>query len=167
MKASILLLTILGMVTINFVTGGPIEDPKHEASSENVIKNADVSDVDVLSRRKRSSCCWKVRVSYSETHHVQKEQSEIFQYYTHETGSVNGHPHYTSVDGKNAIWYNTKNKGWMIGDTADRGGNICNAHTGTNDVDCPEEVAFTWKYWNLDPDMWLNADKGLTVYCKS
>jgi len=55
MKASILLLTILGMITINFVTGGPIEDPKHEASSENVIKNADVSDVDVLSRRKRSS----------------------------------------------------------------------------------------------------------------
>ena len=55
MKASILLLTILGMITINFVTGGPIEDPQQEASSENVIKNADVSDVDVLSRRKRSS----------------------------------------------------------------------------------------------------------------
>ena len=55
MKASILLLTILGMITINVVTGGPIEDPKHEASSENVIKNAEVSDVDVLSRRKRSS----------------------------------------------------------------------------------------------------------------
>ena len=55
MKASILLLTILGMITINVVTGGPIEDPKQEASSENVNKNADVSDVDVLSRRKRSS----------------------------------------------------------------------------------------------------------------
>ena len=55
MKAFIFLLTILGMIAINVVTGGPIEDPQHGASSENVIKNVDVSDVDVLSRRKRSS----------------------------------------------------------------------------------------------------------------
>jgi len=108
MKASILLLTILGMITINVVTGGPIEDPKHEASSENVIKNADVSDVDVLSRRKRSSCCWKVKVSYSETHHVQSEQSRIFQNYLQEPGLVNGRVHYTSSDGHQAIWFDNK-----------------------------------------------------------
>ena len=54
MKASILLLTILGMITINVVTGGPIEDPKQEASSENINRNGDISDIDVHSRRKRS-----------------------------------------------------------------------------------------------------------------
>ena len=55
MKASIFLLTILGMIAINMVTGGPIGDPKQEASSENVNRNDDISDIDVLSRRKRSS----------------------------------------------------------------------------------------------------------------
>jgi len=54
MKASILLLMILGMIAINVVTGGPIEDPKQEASSENIDKNATISDIDVHSRRKRS-----------------------------------------------------------------------------------------------------------------
>jgi len=54
MKASILILTILGMIAINVVTGGPIEDPKQEASSENININATISDIDVHSRRKRS-----------------------------------------------------------------------------------------------------------------
>jgi len=54
MKASILPLMILGMIAINVVTGGPIEDPKQEASSENININATISDIDVHSRRKRS-----------------------------------------------------------------------------------------------------------------
>jgi hypothetical protein len=166
MKASILLLTILGMITINFVTGGPIEDPKHEASSENVIKNADVSDVDVLSRRKRSSCCWKVRVSYSETHHVQREQSKIFKYYFQQPGLVNGRVHYTSSDGDHAIWFG-KNSHWDIGDVKNRGSTTANAHSGNSKPNCPSEVAYTWRYWNQDPDLWLDADKGLSIWCKS
>jgi len=167
MKASILLLTILGTIAINVVTGGPIEDPTQMASSENGNGNAKASDVDVLSRQKRSSCCWKVQVSYAEAHHVQREQPQIFQDYTHEPGLVDGHPHYTSVDGKKAIWFEATRKGWIIGKTSDRGGSQANAHTGTNPADCPEDVAFTWRYWNQDPDMFLNADKGLSVYCKS
>jgi len=55
MKSPILLLTILGMIAINVVTGGPIEDPTQTASSEIVNRNANVSDVDVHSRRKRSA----------------------------------------------------------------------------------------------------------------
>jgi len=46
---------ILGMISINVVAGGPIEDPKQEASSENINKNATISDIDVHSRRKRST----------------------------------------------------------------------------------------------------------------
>jgi len=45
------------MIAINVVTGGPLEDPTQMASSEIVNRNANVSDVDVLSRRKRSVSC--------------------------------------------------------------------------------------------------------------
>jgi len=167
MKASILQLTILGMITINVVTGGPIEDPKQEASSENVNKNADVSDVDVLSRRKRSSCCWKVKVSYTETHHVQKEQPQIFQYYKQEPGLVNGHAHYTSYDGKRAIWF--EDDEWNIGNAGKRGSTTVNAYSSGEGPDCPDEVAYTWRYNIKDhgDSWWRDADKGLSIWCKS
>lgn len=161
------------MITINVVTGGPIEDPKHEASSENVIKNADVSDVDVLSRRKRSSCCWKVEVSYTETHHVQREQWKIFEDYFQEPGLVNGHVHYTSSDGHQAIWFNKKKSNWSIGNVEwrEKDNLRAAAHSGTCGKacrpDCPNEVGFTWRYWNTDPDLFLDANKGLSIWCKS
>jgi len=154
------------MITINVVTGGPIEDPKQEASSENVNKNADVSDVDVLSRRKRSSCCWKVRVSYYETHHVQSEQDRLFQMYFQQPGLVNGRVHYTSSDETKAIWFD-KNGNWAIGKVGDRGSNEAAAHSNNNKPNCPDEVPFTWRYWNTDPDLWLDADTGLSIWCKS
>lgn len=169
MKTSILLLTILGMITINVVTGGPIEDPKQEASSENVNKNADVSDVDVLSRRKRSSngCCWKVEVAYSETHHVQREQSEIFQYYKEEPELVNGRTHYTSDDGTRAIWF--EGSDWNIGLASDRGGNTVVAYSPSNGRSCPDELAYTWKYAIVDDDdgSFRDADEGLGIWCES
>jgi len=173
MKASILLLTILGTIAINVVTGGPIEDPTQMASSENVNGNAKVSDVDVLSRQKRSSCCWKVRVSYAEKHHVQKEQAKLFQYYTQEPGLVNGYVHYTSADGTQAIWFDKKHNNWALGPSSKRGGNWRNADSGTCGnkckPHCPDDVLFTWRYWVTDHgfSFWKDADKGLSIYCKS
>jgi len=68
MKASILQLTILGLIAINVVTGGPIEDPKQEASSENINRNGNISHIDVHSRRKRSNGdCTTITVGSSET----------------------------------------------------------------------------------------------------
>ena len=48
MKASILILTVLGMTAINVVTGGLIEDPQQEGHI-----SANISDVNVHSRRKQ------------------------------------------------------------------------------------------------------------------
>jgi len=172
MKASILLLTILGTIAINVVTGGPIEDPTQMASSENGNGNAKASDVDVLSRQKRSSCCWKVQVSYAEKHHVQKEQGKLFQYYTQEPGLVNGHVHYTSEDGTRAIWFGKFDK-WVIGEASYRGGTQINAHSGTCGSECkprcPDDVLFTWEYIVIDSGFtfWKEADKGLSIYCTS
>ena len=50
MKVSILLLTILGMIAINLVTGGRIEYPQQEGSI-----SFDISAGDVLPRRKWDS----------------------------------------------------------------------------------------------------------------
>lgn len=49
MKASIFLLTILGMIAINIVTGSPIKDPQQEGPISAVI-----SEVNIISRQKRS-----------------------------------------------------------------------------------------------------------------
>jgi len=175
MKASILLLTILGTIAINVVTGGPIEDPTQMASSENGNGNAKVSDVDVLSRQKRSSCCWRVEVSYAETHHVQKYQNKLFQYYTQEPGLVNGYVHYTSADGTRAIWFDNKTgNNWVIGKASLRGGDQqVHANSGACGSKCkprcPGDVMFTWRYNFQDRgfSFWKDADKGLSIYCKS
>ena len=42
MKASILLFTILGMMVIKSVTGGPVEDPQQEGSISDDITPVDV-----------------------------------------------------------------------------------------------------------------------------
>ena len=41
MQVSILLLTILGMIVINLVTGGPIEDPQQEGLISDDISAGD------------------------------------------------------------------------------------------------------------------------------
>merc|ERR1719411_550941 len=51
MKSSILLLTILGMIAINVVTGTPIKDTQQEGPISAVI-----SEVNLISREKRSVC---------------------------------------------------------------------------------------------------------------
>jgi len=228
MKASIVLVTILGMIAARSVTEGPIEDPQQKGSipgdvsavdfpiedpqqetsisddvsavddpiedpqqpgllSEDISAanglnedpqqdgtiSDDTSAVDVLSRRKRASCCWKVTVAPAKSHadlSLLLVQGQMFGDYFQQPGLVNGHVHYTSSDGKYAIWW--KLVGWTIGKVGDRGSAKVAAHANNvlgilGKPDCPHYVAFTWRYWNYLTSQWLNADKGLSIWCQS
>ena len=43
-----------------------------------------------------------------------EKQSNIFNTYTIESDVVNGHKHYTSLDGTMALAYNTDNNEWKL-----------------------------------------------------
>ena len=97
----------------------------------------------------------------------------MFKDYFQEPGLVNGHVHYTSSDGYQAIWWSKGTLSWAIGNANRRGSARKAAFSGTNILgilgkpDCPHDVAFTWEYWNPLWDKWMNADKGLSIWCKS
>jgi len=129
-----------------------------------------LSDDEELVRKKRASgdCCWKVQVSYTNDARLSNDRPYIFGYYYAEPGLVNGKTHYTSKDGKYGIWFNEKNS-WMIGTTENRGRIRGYAHSVGRTDQCVEDIPYTWKYW-LDTDnvdLWIDAEKGLSVWCKS
>ena len=61
----------------------------------------------------------------------------------------------------------------MIGIVGERGIDKAAAISGLNILgilgkpECPHDVAFTWKYWNGFKKQWLNAYKGLSIWCQS
>jgi len=169
MKACILLLTILGMFAIDVVKGSPTavltpEDPVASA----------VSDINILSRRKRANyCCWKLHVDYrrehsGDTQHKNKAKDAIpfaYQHYQQEPGLVNGRPHWTSLDKKRAIWWSSSKGVWIIGNASGRGQNPAFAYASVpwwQSDSCPM-VGYRWKY--LDSGKWKDADDSLSIWC--
>ena len=51
---------------------------------------------------------------------ARSSQPQIFTSYTKESGFVNGHSHYTSLDGNSAIAFNTDHNEWKIQPDANR-----------------------------------------------
>lgn len=158
MKASLLSLTILGMIAVHGVTGEivPHETPSVSGDSDQPIMSA-----------RCAACCWKVRVQYVTGHKlpVFTHKNGLYQSYTIENGVVNGKAHYTSADGKRALWY--QSDGWTLGDPANRGSKTARAYAPGSSDCCPDDVHYTWKYYTGDHDAWLPANKGLSVYCRN
>ena len=57
-------------------------------------------------------CCAEIEVTGGGQAKV--KQWSIFTTYTIESDLVNGHPHYTSLDGSKAIAFNLDNNDWKI-----------------------------------------------------
>ena len=57
-------------------------------------------------------CCTKIEVRGGGQ--AKEKQSSIFTTYSMERDHVNGHPHYTSLDGSKAIAFNLDNNDWKI-----------------------------------------------------
>ena len=57
-------------------------------------------------------CCTKIEVIGGGR--AKGKQSSIFTDYTIEPDLVNGHPHYTSLDGSRAIAFNLDHNEWKI-----------------------------------------------------
>ena len=81
-----------------------------------------------------------------------------------ESELIFGKPHYTSEDGKYAIW-NSPNGNWMVGRTGVRGeGKGWFQETGSSS--CPHYPAWTWDFSNFAGD-WQDANQGMSIYCRS
>jgi len=99
---------------------------------------------------------------------ARSSQPQIFTSYTKESGFVNGHSHYTSLDGNSAIAFNTDHNEWKIQPDANRGTNIANAQDEQSaNVDnvvhvCPTDVEI-WHYW--DGTEFTDAGDDLNMDC--
>ena len=63
-------------------------------------------------------CCTKIEVIGGGR--AKEKQSSIFTIYTIESDLVNGHQHYTSLDGSRAIAFNQDHNEWKIQSAANR-----------------------------------------------
>ena len=87
-------------------------------------------------------------------------------FYTLGPNSVNGRSHWLQDSGTNAIWYDKKNKYWMIGDQDDIGSKRGGIDT-SEDVAGPQE-ATNWKYysgskWTISNDILVGTFKPGTL----
>ena len=65
-----------------------------------------------------SGCCHKIVVQGGGD--AKAKQSDIFATYTKETGLMNGHVHYTSIDGTMAIAFSNQHNVWKIQESGHR-----------------------------------------------
>ena len=68
----------------------------------------------ILVCREIGACCNEVQVLDGDDDKVKSVVPKIFTTYTKEPDIINGHVHYTSVDGRKAIAFNDEDKEWKI-----------------------------------------------------
>jgi len=95
---------------------------------------------------------------------------KIYGIYKMEPGLVNSHQHYTSVNGKYAITYcdDDGKKQWVIQTVKNRGRCTGSAYTNVRSSEnCAHDALYTWRYYKSSTKEWLNAEKSLSIWCKS
>ena len=113
------------------------------------------------------SCCWKVKVDYSQQNDAWTQIGSAFGYYEIKSGTVNGKSHYVSMfdSGKYAIWI--ENGQWTIGFSNNVGSNSGFAYNNNvNTHTCPYGPAWDWFYLDYFGN-WQNAGRGLSIWCMS
>jgi len=115
-------------------------------------------------RSSSSSCCRKVEVDYYKKNAAYDRHKKRFQYYYRVSGdTIFGKPHYSSDDGKYAIWYTAKDK-WVVGTDSGRGENGGFFYENS-ESSCPHDPAWSWKFLNFRSE-WQDANKGMSIYCR-
>ena len=125
----------------------------------------------VLKINQFSGCCWKVKVAFTkghaETSGAYKLHKYMYGYYKMEPGLVNGHNHYTSLHGNGQFAIAFCGDSWWIQLAENRGECLGWSHSGWKTPDCVHDVDYTWKYYVPILDQFLEAEKGLSIWCKS
>merc|ERR1712117_53222 len=140
----------------------------------NAVENVGISGVGRRAQPEfRSSCCNKVKVSYSSSAYCSSssgpryEQSNLYGsnpgYFMKQSWTINGKTWYKSGNGEMAIWYHSDKDQWLVGDAEDLGSDQCNAYTNDGHKNCPEDVYWTWRY--TKSGQWKNADRCFSIYC--
>ena len=92
-----------------------------------------------------TNCCSKVLITLRDDI-LAKQSSRAGIYKKNETGLLNGRNHWTSLDGNQAIWYNSIHNRWAIGFSSDLGSNAAGI-VSTQDSHCPTSLN-RFKYSN-------------------
>lgn len=115
-----------------------------------------------------AGCCWRVKVAFTKDHinGVYRLHPYIFGYYTMEPGLVNGRNHYASEpDGRFVISF--CGDSWWIQSNDVRGQCRGWAHSGWKIDQCVYDIEYSWRYYIPSVESFIDADKGLSVWCKS
>merc|ERR1712117_581873 len=120
----------------------------------------------------RSGCCQKVKVHYSSSAYCSSSYGPRYEhnrlygsnpgYFIKMSWTINGKVWYKSGNGQYAIWYAKNPNGqWSVGKLSNLGRARSYAYADAED-NCPEDIYWTWKYWN---GQWKDANKCLSIYC--
>ena len=77
---------------------------------------------------------------------------------------MNGRAHYTSEDGRFALAF--CGDSWWVQSDASRGECVGWGHSGWREDACVEDIDYTWRYYIPSVDSFVEAHKGLSVWCK-
>lgn len=114
-------------------------------------------------------CCWKVKVAFTTNNlnGAYKLHKYIFGYYTMEPGLVNGRNHYTSTHADGAFALAFCGDSWWLQSADVRGECKGWAHSGWQENRCVHDIDYSWRYFIPAIDEFVEAKKGLSVWCKS
>ena len=82
-------------------------------------------------------------------------------------GKVNGRNHYKSVHGDGAFVLAYCGDSWWIQSSEVRGECKGWAHSGWESNKCVHNIDYSWRYFIPQIDEFVEAEKGLSVWCKS
>ena len=116
-----------------------------------------------------TDCCWKVKVAFTTNHlnGAYKLHKYIFGYYIMEPGLINGRSHYTSVHGDGAFALAYCGDSWWLQASEVRGECKGWAHSGWKTEQCVHDIDYSWRYFIPVIDEFVEAKKGLSIWCKS
>jgi hypothetical protein len=116
-----------------------------------------------------TECCYKIKVAFTTNHlnGAYKLHKYIFGYYKSEPGLVNGRSHYTSIHADGAFALAFCGDSWWVQASEARGECKGWAHSGWKSDKCVHNIDYSWRYFIPVIDEFVEASKGLSVWCKS
>ena len=90
-------------------------------------------------------CCSEIKIVLKDE--VLGKQSKTQGTYKIENDLVNGKKHWTSLDGNQAIWYDTKHYCWSMGSSSDRGSSKSGIYSAFDGC-CPTYLDMRFIYYN-------------------
>ena len=84
-----------------------------------------------------------------------------------EPGLINGRSHYTSVHGDGAFALSYCGDSWWLQASEVRGECKGWAHSGWKTEHCVHDIDYSWRYFIPVIDEFVEAKKGLSIWCKS